>query len=156
VAGQPCAARAGGGAAGFFKQGLGGRIREQGLAPTESGGICMHSVCGGYLMGGCPRGRMCVVAQACIRMRGLAAIQKLLSPAQQAACAQNRGRQCFAALQQIGQGDGFAAFDAVQQTEIGRGEQADVVGVLAVDAFKTLGDHQLHAREFFSGGAVFA
>ena len=84
------------------------------------------------------------------------ATQKLLPPAQQAARSQNRGRQFFTPLHQIGQRDDLTAFDPVEQTEIGRGEQPDVVGVLAVDALEAFSDHQLHTGQFFCGGAVFA
>ena len=41
--------------------------------------------------------------------------------------------------------DRLAALDALEQAEVGAGEQADVVGVLAVDALEAFGDHQAHA-----------
>ena len=64
-------------------------------------------------------GRGGVVVVGAVREQRVAAEQIPLSPAQQTACAQNRSRQGFAPLQKIGQQDGFAAFDAVQQTEVG-------------------------------------
>jgi hypothetical protein len=41
--------------------------------------------------------------------------------------------------------DRLAALDARQQREVGRGQQADVLAVLAVDLLDVLRDHELHA-----------
>ena len=42
--------------------------------------------------------------------------------------------------------------DALDEPEIGGGEQADVVGVLPVDALEASRDDQPDAGEFFGGG----
>ena len=52
--------------------------------------------------------------------------------------------------------DGLAAPDAVDQAEIGGGEQADVVGVLPVDALEAFGDDQADAGQLLGDRAVFA
>jgi hypothetical protein len=59
---------------------------------------------------------------------------------------QDGGGLRLAALQQLLQRGLLAALQALQQSQVGAGEQAQVVGVLAVDALEALGDHQPHAR----------
>jgi hypothetical protein len=115
----------------FFKQ----RLRAACFAGDRSRAV--------FLVGAHPRGRMC-------------AQQKPLPPAQQAPRAQNRRRQCLAPFHQIGQRDVLTPLNARQQTEVGRGEQANVIGVLAVYALETFGDDQLHTCQLLGGGAVLA
>jgi hypothetical protein len=45
---------------------------------------------------------------------------------------------------------------AVDQAKVGAGQQAQVVGVLAVDAFEALGDHQPHAGRLLGHRRVLA
>ncbi len=52
--------------------------------------------------------------------------------------------------------DAFARLQARHQPHVGAGAEPDVVGVLAVDAFKALGDHQPHAGGLFGHRAVLA
>jgi hypothetical protein len=79
-----------------------------------------------------------------------------LAEAQQAAALQDRRRERVAPLYQLVDRDRLACFDAVDETEIGRGEQADVVCVLAVDALEALGDDEADAGEPLGRGAVLA
>ena len=91
-----------------------------------------------------------------LRWAALVRAQVLLTPAKQTTRLQNTSGQPFALLQQVGQGQPLATLQARQQVEIGAGEQADVVGVLPVNAFKTFGKNDLNACQFFGGGAVLA
>src|SRR4030095_6875611 len=52
--------------------------------------------------------------------------------------------------------EGLARFDPRDQPEVGGGEEADVVGVLAVDALEALGDDEPDARELLGGRALLA
>ena len=79
-----------------------------------------------------------------------------LPEAQHAATAQDAGREVVAPGQQFFQWDFLPTLDALYQPKIGGGEQADVVGVLPVDAFEAARDDQPDAGEFFGGRAVFA
>jgi len=57
-------------------------------------------------------------------------------------------------LHQLGQGNRLTPRNALDQTQVGGGEQADVVGVLAVNALKALGNHQSHTSQLFGRRAV--
>ncbi len=99
--------------------------------------------------------RVCGRSAGGLRCRRRAAQVPLPEP-QQAAAAQDGRGQRLATLQQFLERDRLAAADALQQPEVGRGEQADVVGVLPVDALEALGDHQPDAGQPLGGGAVLA
>ena len=70
--------------------------------------------------------------------------------------AQDAGGQRVAAGEQFVERDRFAALDALDQPEVGRREQTDVVGVLPVDALEALGDDQPHAGRALGDDAVLA
>ena len=53
-------------------------------------------------------------------------------------------------------GDALAGDDPLQDPEVGRGEQADVLAVLPVDLLDALGDHQVHARGELAEGRRLA
>ena len=46
--------------------------------------------------------------------------------------------------------------DSLEQAEVGGGEQAEVVGVLAIDALEAFGDHQADAGGSLGHRAVLA
>ena len=79
-----------------------------------------------------------------------------LAEAQQAAALQDRRGERVAALHELVDGDRLARLDAVEEAEVGRGEEADVVGVLAVDALEALGDDEADAGEPLGRRAVLA
>jgi hypothetical protein len=79
-----------------------------------------------------------------------------LAEAQQAAAAQDRAGQRVASRHQFVERDRIARSDAVDQAEVGGGEEPDVVGVLTVDALEALGDDQSDAGEPFRRRTVFA
>ena len=76
--------------------------------------------------------------------------------AQQPAAAQHRGRDCVAAGHQLRDIDRLAAPDALDQAQVGRGEQAHIVGVLAVEPLETFSDHQANAGGLLRQRAVLA
>jgi hypothetical protein len=87
---------------------------------------------------------------------GLRVAQVRLPELEQAAGTQDGGGQRFAALQQFVDGHRFAARQPVGQRHVGGGEQADVVGVLPVDALEAPGDHQPDAGQALGRRAVLA
>jgi hypothetical protein len=84
------------------------------------------------------------------------AAQLLLAEAQQPACAQDGRGQRIAPGHQLVDGDRLARLDACHQPQVRAGEQADVVGVLPVDALEALRDHQPDARQPLRRRAVLA
>jgi hypothetical protein len=82
--------------------------------------------------------------------------QVLGAEAQQPAAAQDRGRERVAPGDQFIDGEGLAALQPLQQAEVGRGEQADVVGVLAVAAARSSVRPPADARELLRRRAVLA
>jgi hypothetical protein len=81
--------------------------------------------------------------------------ESLAEPQQSAALEDRRGQR-VAAGHQVFDRNRLARADARDQAEVGRGEQADVVGVLPVQAFEAFGDDQPHAGRLLGGRAVLA
>jgi hypothetical protein len=75
---------------------------------------------------------------------------------EQSAVPQDRGRQRIAVPDEVVDGDRLAALDARDQAEVGGGEQADVVGVLTIDALEAFSDDQAHAGRALGDHAVLA
>ena len=77
-----------------------------------------------------------------------------LAEAKQAAFAQDRRGQSVAARDELLDVDRLASLDARDEPEVRGGEQADVVGILPVDALEALGDDQANACQLLGGRAV--
>ncbi len=60
------------------------------------------------------------------------------------------------ARRECGERDIFAAFDLVQDREVGRRQHAEVLAVLAIDALDAFGDHELDAGAHLGVGRLLA
>ena len=60
------------------------------------------------------------------------------------------------AASELGQRNFFAAADLVDQSEFGRGQHAEVLAILLVDALDVFRDHQLDARRHLGVGRLLA
>ena len=68
----------------------------------------------------------------------------------------NFGREPIARTKEFIEIDRLTPLNPLNQGEVGGREQADVVGILTVDAFEALGDHQSNPGRILGQGAVFA
>ncbi|SOY63139.1 hypothetical protein CBM2587_B60170 [Cupriavidus taiwanensis] len=90
------------------------------------------------------------------RGRGFDVAQVGLPEPEQPAVAQDRCGERIAPGHQRVRVDGLALLQPGDQAEVGRGEQADIVGVLAVDALEAAGDDEADAGQLLRRRAVLA